>query len=202
MLMETKTFKIAFALEALTINLKYKVACDKHCASGTKEVSKRARDIKAIVLWVRRATVDIGWFHRAISTTSFAVTVPLRSQTTRRLWCCLYSRDHISQTRAWVDSLIWLESGLPVNRKSQMGPKMLFLCPTQKADSLFCWTGLLGFFVLFLTESLRVPWAAMQTTKCSQQRETQQRAGSCCHHLKFSSIWNEAELDCSVTWTI
>lgn len=51
MLMETKTFKIASALEALIINLKYKVACDKHCVTGTKEVSKRVKDIQAIVLW-------------------------------------------------------------------------------------------------------------------------------------------------------
>lgn len=51
MLMETKTFKIASALEALIINLKYKVARDKHYVSGTKEVSKRVKDIMAIVRW-------------------------------------------------------------------------------------------------------------------------------------------------------
>lgn len=50
MLMETKTFKIASALEALIINLKYKVARDKHYVSGTKEVSKRVKEIIAIVL--------------------------------------------------------------------------------------------------------------------------------------------------------
>lgn len=60
MLMETKTFKIAFALEALIINLKCKVACDKHYISGTKEVSKRAKDIKGQFSWGRRAVVDIG----------------------------------------------------------------------------------------------------------------------------------------------
>lgn len=51
MLMETKTFKIASALEALIINLKYKVARDKHHVSGTKEVRKRVKDIMAIVRW-------------------------------------------------------------------------------------------------------------------------------------------------------
>lgn len=48
--METKTFKIASALEVLIINLKYKVARDKHCVSGTKEVSKPVEDTMAIVL--------------------------------------------------------------------------------------------------------------------------------------------------------
>lgn len=50
MLMETKTFTIASALEALIINLKYKVACDKHYMSSIKEVSKCVKDIKAIIL--------------------------------------------------------------------------------------------------------------------------------------------------------
>ena len=45
------TLKIASALKALIINLRYKVAYDKYYVSGTKEVSKCVKDMKTIVLW-------------------------------------------------------------------------------------------------------------------------------------------------------
>lgn len=69
MLMETKTFKIASALEELIINLKYKVARYNHQMTGTKEVSKRVKDIKAIVLRGYSVMMAIDWFLCAVPTT-------------------------------------------------------------------------------------------------------------------------------------
>lgn len=81
--------------------------------------------------------------------------------------------------------LTWLESGLPVNIKSQYGLQMFFLCHPRSRFSLLFWI----FF--FLTKgTLKVLWATMPIPKCSQQGEAPRRAGFCCHHLKITLIWN------------